>query len=427
MPEAKPSIQLRSEEVQDLLSAVPGWMIRWGSTLIFILLLGILLLSWLIKYPDTVTGEAVITTTKEPVYLYAKASGNLTKVYVQENQQVQADQLLVEINSPVQKEQIDYLQQKLKEVDLFLEGNAEAIAFEAEEPSFGEVQANYNQLKENINDFKQLKSLYYQASIERLKENIDKYKQLTEIFDQKLTIARRELTNAEHKFKTDQQLYEEKVIAGLELIEKESNLNQRRMEVQNLKQALVQNKLSLANLQKELNEQIFSQEEAGRKLKASILSEKKIVENFILRWKQASAITAPSKGMVIYIEKFSEGYYVKPDKPLLAIIPVNREFLAKVKVPSLRYGKIREGQKVRLSLDNYPFQEYGYFYGIIQSKSFMPVEKAYELIIKLPAELVSSYGQKIEYKPNMSGTAEVIIEDQRLLEKLSYSFRKLLK
>lgn len=426
MPEAKPPVQLRSDEVQDILSAVPVWMIRWGSTLIFILLLGILFLSWLIKYPDTVTGEAVITTVKEPVYLYAKASGNLANLYVEENELVVEGQLLAEVNSPVQKEQIDYLQQKLKEVDFFVNGNTKAIVFEAEEPSFGEIQANYNQLKGSINDFKQLQSSYYQSSIGRLKANIGKYKQLTEIYDQKLGIARRELTNAEQKFKAAQRLYEEKVIAGLELLEKESGLNQRRMEVQSLKQALVQNELSLASLEKELAEQLFSQEEASRKLRASILSEKKIVENFILSWKQGSAITAPSKGRVTFIEKFSEGHFVKTDKPLLAIIPVNEEFLAKVKVPSSRYGKIKEGQKVQFALDNYPFQEYGYFYGTIHSKSFIPVEKAYELIIKLPPELVSSYGKEIEYKPNMVATADIIIEDQRLLEKLFYSFRKLL-
>ena len=45
-------IELRSDEVQDILSKIPNWMIRYGSTLFFALLLLVLSLSWIIKYPD---------------------------------------------------------------------------------------------------------------------------------------------------------------------------------------------------------------------------------------------------------------------------------------------------------------------------------------------------------------------------------------
>lgn len=427
MPETKPTIQLRSEEVQDLLSTIPNWMIRWGSTFIFLLLLGVLFLSWLIKYPDTIAGEAVFTTVREPAYLYAKGSGNLSNLYIQEGALVHEGQLLAEITSPVQKEQIDYLHKKLLEVDMFLEGQVDGVSFKEEEPSFGEMQGSYNSLKENISDLKQLQSPYYQASIERLKEKQSRYYQLAEILDQKLSIAQRELVNAEQKYKVDLKLQEEGVITSIDLMDRESNLNRQRMEVQNLKQALVQNQLSLAGLQDQLKEHLFNQHDARRKLEAVILSEKQVLESFMHSWKQGNTISAPSNGKAVFIESFSEGYYVTPDKPLIAILPEDGEIVAKIKVPSLRYGKIKEGQKVRFTLTNYPFQEYGYLYGVVKSKSFIPLEREYELVVELPEKLVLSYGQFIEYRPNMLGTAEVIVEDQRLLEKLFYSFRKIFK
>lgn len=428
LSETKSSIPLRSEEVQDILSAAPAWMILWGSSIIFMIILGVLFMSWLVKYPDSVTGQATFTTAKEPVYLYAIGSGNISNLYVEEGEMVQGGQLLAEINSPVQKTQIDYLRNKLKEIDLFLNGEKSIVMVsEAEEPSFGEIQANYNRLKENINDFMKLRSPYYQSSISQMKDNIDKYRQLAGIYNQKLSIAQRELTNAELKFQIDQQLYEEKVISSLQLIDKESTVNQRRMEVQDLKQALVQNQLDLSEMVKKLQEQLFSQEESARKLKGNILSEKKIVENFTQSWKQSYTISTPSAGKAIFIEKFSTGYYVKSDKPLIAIIPENEEIIAKVKVSSSRYGKIKEGQKVRFELDNYPFQEHGYLYGFVKRKGFIPIDKTYELIIELPDKLVSNYGYAMEYKPNMVGNAEIIIEEQRVLEKLFYSFRKLAK
>ena len=38
MPEQKEHIELRSDEVQEIMSHIPNWMIRWGITLIFVLI-----------------------------------------------------------------------------------------------------------------------------------------------------------------------------------------------------------------------------------------------------------------------------------------------------------------------------------------------------------------------------------------------------
>ena len=53
MPENK-EIEIRSDEVQEILSAVPNWMIRWGITLIFGLIIMLVFISWFIKYPDII-------------------------------------------------------------------------------------------------------------------------------------------------------------------------------------------------------------------------------------------------------------------------------------------------------------------------------------------------------------------------------------
>ena len=57
--------QIRSDEVQEIISAVPSWMIRWGITLIFGLILMLVSLSWFIKYPDIIFGNAILTTSRK--------------------------------------------------------------------------------------------------------------------------------------------------------------------------------------------------------------------------------------------------------------------------------------------------------------------------------------------------------------------------
>ena len=38
MPQKNDNIQVRSEEVQEILSYVPNWMIRWGMTLVLVII-----------------------------------------------------------------------------------------------------------------------------------------------------------------------------------------------------------------------------------------------------------------------------------------------------------------------------------------------------------------------------------------------------
>ena len=48
------NIELRSEEVQEILEATPNWMIRWGNILVLTLIIMLFFISWFVKYPDII-------------------------------------------------------------------------------------------------------------------------------------------------------------------------------------------------------------------------------------------------------------------------------------------------------------------------------------------------------------------------------------
>lgn len=75
-------IELRSEEVQEILSRVPHWMIRWGSGVILLILLSLFFVSWLVKYPDVITTQIIITTNIPPEKLVAKVPGKIEAILV---------------------------------------------------------------------------------------------------------------------------------------------------------------------------------------------------------------------------------------------------------------------------------------------------------------------------------------------------------
>ncbi|MFM8832546.1 MAG: secretion protein HlyD, partial [Cytophagales bacterium] len=56
---------------------MPGWLLRWGITLIFVLFLGLLAISWFIKYPDVIKATVVVTTNPAPINLVSRTSGKI--------------------------------------------------------------------------------------------------------------------------------------------------------------------------------------------------------------------------------------------------------------------------------------------------------------------------------------------------------------
>jgi HlyD family secretion protein len=61
--------------------------------------------------------------------------------------------------------------------------------------------------------------------------------------------------------------------------------------------------------------------------------------------------------------------------------------------------------------------------GLVKSKSLVPSGDAYVIDIELPQGLVTLYGTPLDFTQNMQGTAEIITENIRLLQKIVNPFR----
>ena len=67
-------IELRSEEVQEVMSHVPVWILRWGITVLFCIVIILLIGSYLFKYPDVVEAEITVSTQNPPAYVVARVA-----------------------------------------------------------------------------------------------------------------------------------------------------------------------------------------------------------------------------------------------------------------------------------------------------------------------------------------------------------------
>ncbi|RVU00437.1 HlyD family efflux transporter periplasmic adaptor subunit [Mucilaginibacter limnophilus] len=93
--------QIHTEEIQDIISKPPSWLLRWGISSFFAVLLLIVSISALVKYPDLVKAKLRISAINPPAAITATAPGKLIKLLVHNGQHVMINQPLASVESPV--------------------------------------------------------------------------------------------------------------------------------------------------------------------------------------------------------------------------------------------------------------------------------------------------------------------------------------
>ena len=114
---------------------------------------------------------------------------------------------------------------------------------------------------------------------------------------------------------------------------------------------------------------------------------------------------------------------------MFAIIPsTEKGYIGKVRAVAQNSGKLKIGQKVNIRLANYPDREFGVIEGKLKTISLTPDKEGNLLLdIELPNGLQTSYNKQINFQQEMTGTADIITEDLRLLERLLYQFRDIFR
>jgi len=110
--------ELRSEQVQDILTQIPHWMIRWGNFVILIILLFIFLGSWIIKYPDVIRTQITITTKIPPQKLVAKTSGRIEAILVKDRDEVTSNTALAVIENTANYKDVFLLKSITDTIDI---------------------------------------------------------------------------------------------------------------------------------------------------------------------------------------------------------------------------------------------------------------------------------------------------------------------
>lgn len=428
MPEKNEEIELRSDEVQEILTRVPTWMVRWGITLIFFLILGCLFMSWLIKYPDVISGQVVLTTEVPPAKLVSKTAGQIDEIMIQEFEYVNEGDVIAKIKNPLSSEAYEYLLDVEQKVSVALENDLKTIPkISAGNFAFGTAQNDFNNLLDALGQFEMnILQNHFEARKRILKKQVNNYRKLTRISDRQVALAQDNYALAEDRFKRNEELYNQGAISKVEFYDQKERLSQVSNELENLRKMTIQNNITLTDYEKQLIDLEMEELKLKEELMTKIVSSLSNIRNQLNNWQETFLLVAPMSGQVNYLEPISEAQYVEAGKPLVAIIPDQENaYIGYIELDKRGYGKVEKGQEVKLSFANFPDAEFGQLPGVVKEISAIPNEDLYTVKVELEQGLVTSYNKEISYSPEMSGQASIITEDLRLLERIFNQFRKL--
>lgn len=107
-------IELRSEEVQEVMNRVPAWILRSGITVLFVIVVALVAGSYWFKYPDVIAAEVTVSTQDPPAYVVSRAAGRLENLYVQNGQEVGPDTNLGTIENTACVSDVFSLQERMR-------------------------------------------------------------------------------------------------------------------------------------------------------------------------------------------------------------------------------------------------------------------------------------------------------------------------
>lgn len=409
----------RPDALEDFLATPPSWLLHSGMGLMCTIAIMAVAMSWFIRYPDRIQATALLRTQQAPVEVVCANGGRLESILVSNQQWVQAGQTLGLIHSAAQWSDLQWVEQTIaKPVQ-------STIVLPSRPLQLGDVQASFAswlQTREALQQF--LAQTITQEQIAALQQEAQRNTELAQALDQRSTLYTEEVELVQRDYNRARSLNKQKVISDQELEGKKTTLLQARRSAHSMKEEAIQNRMRAEQLRTEqlrlradrqigLEERTRSYQQATQQLQAALA-----------QWKLQYLITAPIAGTLVWQTGLGEGQFLNPGKSPGTVIPASSKGVVAIcTAPTTGSGRMSRGNRVQIELDAFPPDEFGYLEGTVSYISRLPAADQegkffYQVEVKLPDTLRSSYNKIIPFRQNLSGTARIVTKERRMLERL---------
>ncbi|MCB0632236.1 MAG: hypothetical protein R2824_06630 [Saprospiraceae bacterium] len=419
-------IEIRSEEVQEILGTPPKWLTRWGTllALVFFVVLG--WIGYFVKYPDVVKAEVRVTSTDPIRVLRAPQGGIITQLRVSNEDTVEAGEVLVVLNANAKVEDVLTLENAVAAVGL--PNEEKLLSFNpSKDLLLGSLKDNLYQFfkkQENLILEKSRKNEKLDVSqlrqrIRIAERTIESAKRSREKFEKEVLLARDEYTRLDNLFQTGLSTLDEVKKAKEKVYEKERGLEKANSEIKINEDMIDLYRKEMKGVQRSSS---VNETSAYSDLNDEFIRLQKAIE----AWKASNLVVSPITGIVVITdEELRDNTAITREQELMRVMPrVIKDNIGRISLNPYGSGKVLVGQKVIIKLNSYPFEEFGALTGEVAWKGKIPVENSIPIEVAFPDGLITNTGYQIEHGQEMLGTAEIITDKKRLIEWIFENFKR---
>jgi HlyD family secretion protein len=319
------NIELRSESVQEILSRPPRWIIRWGISIIFVVVAGLVASSYFFKYPDIITATITVTSENLPAGLVAKSSGRIDTIFVSEKQLVKKGDFIALIENPAGFSDVRELKDLFTIYDFrftILDSLSSFSLLLSPNLKLGEMQSAYEAFVKSYREYLFfLEAQFCAKKIAAIKRQIAQYQKIVAKTKSQIRFADSQLQSSGKLYAIDSALFAQKAISAVEFERARGTYLQQLQSFENTKMSLDNLLLSIAQLEQSILELQQQDLDQKNQFLQNINSQFSILNSQFSQWEQNYLLVSPIDGIVTLTKYWQHNQNIVAGEVLATVVP----------------------------------------------------------------------------------------------------------
>lgn len=410
-------IELRSEEVQELLGTPPPWLIRWGLLFVLILLIVVVWLLYWLPYPETVNTTVRIKRELPAEEVIAPQAGYISNILIASEDTVAAGQTLVVFKSLAEFADVHYLDDLLGQLPA---GQDSALLSFAIPPDLilGSLRNDVYKFNEQQQEARKLREgRISQMSIDEIKQEIRQDERAIRQENRTRDIMYDVLQNREQELFRVRNLNQQGLLGDYSRVREAERLKlEAERNLQDMDTSIKARQANIRLLRKQLERTATISQASAANATEALREAFDQLRTAVNQWRRNNLLVASIDGVVI-LDDVQERQYVQAGERVAVVVPSSlSSLIGKTELELDESGQVAVGQKVVVDFYSFPAQQYGAVEGVVTFKSKIPTqEDKLPIEIRFPNGLVTSSGRSLEVGQDMAGDMSIVIREKRLI------------
>ncbi|MDR3339775.1 MAG: HlyD family secretion protein [Candidatus Symbiothrix sp.] len=355
-------IELRNQEMTDLLGDAPVWLIHTGSYLLYGVLSMFLLGTVFISYPDVVRGQAVIDDLANVEWVTVNSSGQIETLFVRNDSIVKRGDTIGVIQNSARLTDVKRFCRVLTNIEeYYLTNNTNLLRVFPFDLIMGEMSESYEVFTQAVKNCLIYDDYHY--------------------FAQRKTFLQKEL--------------------GI------------------LKREPEKNELPILKVERDIFELSIAHKMEMEKNKKQLEVAYENMVNSLKSWESKYLIKSNNEGRIVLGDVRGLTRMINKGDTICSVISNNKEeFVARMQLGQDKVAGVEVGNPVNINLAKYPSHTYGILRGEVTSIFFIPYNKMYEVNITFPHQLITTTQKEIKYELGLAGEADIITSNRSILSRI---------